>query len=126
MKKVETLQELVPRYAHSKQEADSYKKLAEQDNAEIKSIMLKEKLDTFTAGGWTASCTVSEKEALNEEGLIAYLKKNKVKGLIKKREYIDMDALESAIYKGEIDAAALAPYQEKKEVVTLRIKKERS
>ena len=43
----------------------------------------------------------------------------------KAKEYIDMDALETALYNGLINPAMLAQAQTKKEVVTLRIRQEK-
>ena len=113
---------VVPRYGSNKGEMDSYKKLCDADNALIKELMGQASLNEFTAGGFKATRSVTEKESFEEEALIALLKKLKIKGVIKKKEYVDMDALENAIYHGQVDAASLAACQVKNEVVTLRIK----
>lgn len=119
----EKLSQLLPVYEANKSEMDSYKKLVDKDNKEIKSIMLGAELGEFVVDDIKASCSVSEREDFIEEALIAKLKEMKVRGIVKKKEYVDMDALESAIYNGKIDAAALADCQTKKEVVTLRVTK---
>ena len=119
----ERLTELLPIYYMQKAEMDSYKKLVDKDNKEIKSIMLGAGLKEFVVYDIKASCSVSEREDFIEEALIAKLKEMKVRGIVKKKEYVDMDALENAIYNGKIDAAALADCQTKKEVVTLRVTK---
>lgn len=116
------LAKVVPVYALNKGEMDSYKKLCDTDNALIKQLMAEGKLTEFTAGGYTATISVAEKESFDETLLIATLKELKAKGIIKKREYVDMDALENAIYHGKLDAAALAPCQVKSETITLRVK----
>ena len=114
---------VVPRYGSNKSEMDSYKKLCDGDNTLIKQLMAEAALSEFEAGGFKASRSVTEKESFDEVALIAALKKLKIKGVIKKKEYVDMDALENAIYNGKIDAALLAGCQTKKEVVTLRVTK---
>ncbi len=119
----EKLSQLLPVYEANKSEMDSYKKLVDKDNKEIKSIMLGAGLREFVVDDIKASCSISEREDFIEEALIAKLKKMKVPGIVKKKEYVDMDALENAIYNGKIDAAALADCQTKKEVVTLRVNK---
>ena len=119
----EKLSQLLPVYEANKSKMDSYKKLVDKDNKEIKSIMLGAGLKEFIAGNIKATCSVSEREDFIEEALIAKLKEMKVPGVVKKKEYVDMDALENAIYNGKIDAAALANCQTKKEVVTLRVTK---
>jgi hypothetical protein len=113
---------VVPRYGSNKVELDSYKKLCDADNALIKELMGQASLPEFTAGGYKATRSVTEKESFDEVLLLAKLKKLKVKGVVKKKEYVDMDALENAIYHGQVDAATLADCQVKNEVVTLRIK----
>ena len=119
----EKLSQLLPVYEANKSKMDSYKKLVDKDNKEIKSIMLGAGLREFIVDDIKASCSVSEREDFIEEALIAKLKEMKVRGIVKKKEYVDMDALENAIYNGKIDAAALADCQTKKEVVTLRVTK---
>ena len=119
----EKLSQLLPVYEANKSKMDSYKKLVDKDNKEIKSIMLGAGLREFIVDDIKASCSVSEREDFIEEALIEKLKDMKVKGVIKKKEYVDMDALENAIYNGELNAAELTSCQTKKEVVTLRITK---
>ena len=119
----EKLSQLLPVYEANKSEMDSYKKLVDKDNKEIKSIMLGAGLREFVVDDIKASCSVSEREDFIEEALIAKLKEMKVQGIVKKKEYVDMDALENAIYNGKVDAASLADCQTKKEVVTLRVSK---
>ncbi len=119
----EKLSQLLPVYEANKSKMDSYKKLVDKDNKEIKSIMLGAGLREFVVDDIKASCSVSEREDFIEEALIAKLKEMKVPGIVKKKEYVDMDALENAIYNGKINAAALADCRTKKEVVTLRVTK---
>jgi len=119
----EKLQELIPHYQLNKHAMDSYKKLVDKDNKEIKKIMLESQLPEFIVGDIKATCSVSEREDFIEEALIEKLKEMKVGGVIKMKEYVDMDALENAIYNGKLNAAELASCQTKKEVVTLRVTK---
>jgi len=119
----ERLTELLPIYYTQKSEMDSIKKVVDEENTEIKALMRESNLSEFVAGDIKATCSVSERQDFIEEALIAKLKEMKVPGIVKKKEYVDMDALENAIYNGKIDAAALADCQTKKEVVTLRVSK---
>lgn len=116
------LEELIEHYYVNKTEADSYKKIVDKDNATIKELMLQEKVtEAVTASGIKATCSISEKESFVEDALIEKIKALGVKGIIKKKEYVDMEALENAIYNGKLNAAELASCQEKKQVVTLRV-----
>ena len=87
---------------------------------------------TIEAGGYVAKVSISQRESFEEDALIAKLKTLKESGnvtaaqlrkLIKKKEYVDMDELESAIYNNKLDAAELETCQVIKEVVSLRISK---
>ena len=116
------LEELIPIYKQNKTEADSYKKICDSYNTEIKKIMVDNDLTSFSVDGIKATCTKAYREEFIEEALIQKIKSLKVKGVIKTKEYVDMEALENAIYNGELNAAELASCQTSKEVITLRIK----
>lgn len=58
----------------------------------------------------------------DEDKLLAYCESLNIDGLIKTRKYVDMDALESALYHGTIKAESLKPYQVvKPDIVTLKL-----
>lgn len=115
------LSHLLPFYQANKVELDYYKRLADGANKEIKEIMLNEEMGEFESDNLIARISKSERTNFIDELLIDKIKSLGIKGIIKKKEYVDMDKLESAIYHGEINAAELANCQEIKEVVTLRI-----
>ena len=117
------LAELLPIYHKQKSEMDSIKKVVDKENAEIKTLMQSADIPEFVAGDIKATCSVSERQDFIEEALIEKVKELKVRGIVKKKEYVDMDALENAIYNGKINAAALASCQTTKSVVTLRVSK---
>ena len=122
----ETLDELIPKYALNKSEFDSYKKLCDAENAQIKEIMLSENIEEATSGGYTAKVVVQNRESMNEEKLLEIAHHHGISEIIKTKEYIDFDALENAIYKGLIKQEIILEMdnaKEVKEVVTLRITK---
>lgn len=125
--RLDDLNTLIPQYAMNKSELDDYKKICEKENAQIKSIMADFALQHFEAGGYKASYSVSTRESMNEELLLQIAHKNHIEDLIvKTKEYIDFDALESAIYNGIISEDVLLEMdkaKEVKEVVTLRVTK---
>ena len=103
------LSTLVKRWGENKTQADALKKLVDTDAAEIKQIMLDEKLDSSISDNYKASLSFQEKESIDEEGLLAYIKSviwnNKGSmhcPYIKTVEVIDWDAIEQAVYNGEI------------------------
>lgn len=132
------LNELIPAYAQNKQEMDDYKKICDEQNKAIKNCMNEQDLSEATVGGYTAKITVQHREKMNEDALLTVLDTSVVKneegqnvnprdlGIIKSREYVDMDALESAIYKGLIPTDVLMSMdscRETTDVCTLRVTK---
>ena len=123
-----TLDELIPVYAENKADLDKIEKVCKNQNAEIKKHMEELGEDEHTAGGYTVKYIVSERESINEDRLLEMLKKHKVEGVIKTREYVDMDALEGYLYNVVMSdemAADMASCREVKQVVQLRIAKEK-
>lgn len=126
------LESLVPRFGEVKSQYDILDKQVKSDGNMIKSIMTGANMDNYEAGGYIAKVSVSQRESFEEDALIVKLKNLKESGdvtaaqlrkLIKKKEYVDMDELESAIYNNKLDAAELKSCQIIKEVVTLRLSK---
>lgn len=100
------------------------KPLADQ----IKEYALKNGLDKIKSDNWQANVSVTPKQDFNELQAIEIIKKNLggdlLASVIKTKEYIDEDALEKAIYNGDIDAKLLAPCTiEKEPTVKLTIGK---
>lgn len=127
------LDELIQSYAENKSEMDFYKKITDKENAQIKSIMLDEKMDSREVGDYKATCSVSQRESMNEEILLSlftsvpgFVKVTDEYEIVKQRPYIDFDVLEKAIYDGKLNQDQLLELnkaKEVKEVVTLRITK---
>lgn len=135
---LDNLYELIPAYAQNKQEMDDYKKICDEQNKAIKKCMNEQELSETTVGDWTAKVTVQHREKMNEDALLTVLDTAVVKdengndvnprdlGIIKSKEYIDMDAVESAIYKGLIPTDVLMSMdscRETTDVCTLRVTK---
>lgn len=127
------LDELIPQYAQNKSEFDNYKKVVDRENAEIKRLMHDDSLDRYETGGYRAVYTVSKRETMNEEGLIAlftsvpgFVRLNDSYGVVKQRPYIDFDVLEKLLYDGKLSDEQIMDLdkeREVKEVVTLRVTK---
>lgn len=123
---LEKLDKLVPQYAQTKQQADEYKKQSDKENAEIKSIMTSLALQHYEAGGYKVVRSVQKRESINEEQLIEIAHKYNIPDVIKTKEYIDFDALEKAIYDGNISQDVLLEMDKAKDVkhvVQLRVSK---
>lgn len=126
-KKAVSLDTLIPQYAENKAILDDYKKICDTENKQIKDIMDE---GSYEAGGYKATKSVQVRESMNEDKLLDVMRNHReiaeLNGIIKIKEYIDMDMLESAIYNKQIDKDMLMEIdkcRETKEVVTLRISK---
>lgn len=123
---MEQLECLILAYAENKKELDSYKELCERENKEIKKIMLDNSLTSFEAGDYTAKIATQNRTTLDEEKLLYVMKQGGYNNVIKTKEYVDMDALESALYHNDIDKQTMEQMdkcQNIKEVITLTVKK---
>lgn len=121
-----TLDVLIPEYVENKESMDEIKKLCDEGNKEIKKLMEEANVKDYTAGGYTAKYIVSHKDSINEERLMVILKKHNIPGVIKVKEYVDMDALEDYLYKNQVSdevASDLDSCTESKEIIQLRISK---
>lgn len=95
------LSESIEKYGVNKAEMDSYKKICDAENKKIKEIMGEAKLKTYDSESYTAKITEVDKSYMDEAKLIGIIHSNNIPnslGIIKTKEYIDEDALESAIY----------------------------
>ena len=123
----ERLANLVTDYIYNKDREKEFKDAASAENTEIKAIMTEFKMTSFDTD--TGSVTLSERvsEDFIEDKLIEFLKtRNLASDIVKTKEYVDFDALESAIYHEKIagdDLKAMSSCKEVKTTQVLRIKK---
>jgi hypothetical protein len=123
------LGELIEVYGLNKTEYDAYKELCDKENKEIKELMSSENLKNYESENFKVSYSVSERTSFDEDKMIAVIKSFNLPdslGLIKTREYIDEDALESSIYSGLIPDDVLEKIKgcmTTKEVETVRLTK---
>lgn len=126
MAKLTDLDELIPQYAMNKSEMDSYKKICDRENAEIKAIMEEFSTSHYEAPGYKVTYTVQKRENMNEAMLLDIAHHHGISEIIKTKEYIDYVALEDAIYKGRIKQEILLEMdqaKEVKEIPTIRVTK---
>ena len=124
-------QELVFKLDQYKEYKDSESKLhkvSEDLNKHIKYLMNTMGIRKFSSDKWTAIISTTQKEILNEAKAIGILKENlsetDFKSVVKTREYIDDDALETLVYNGDFDITKLESCKVVgKEVTTLRVSK---
>lgn len=121
------LNELIDAYALNKSELDSYKKICDKENAEIKALMTELELDKAMTDDYVATLTVQRRETMDEDMLLEVLINCGYKDLVvRTKEYVDMDLLENAIYNEKIDRETLLQMnncKSVKEVPTLKVMK---
>lgn len=118
---------LVEKYIGNKDQETYYKNLASAENTQIKEMMATLNINKVDTSMGSAIVSEQKRENFIEDLLIDFLKKNgKADGIVKTKEYVDYDALESAIYNEKIPTdmlSAMAVCKEVKTVKVLRIKK---
>jgi len=122
------LEKLIPVYYDNKQNLDFYKKECDAGNAEIKKLMAEQNIKDYEVDGIVAKYVIQNKESMNEEALLKLLKEKGYTNVIKTKEYVDMDALENALYHDEIDKDTVVEMdkcKEVKEVIQLRVSKKK-
>lgn len=124
-----SLKSLVESYIINKQNEDDFKKQASAENTQIKELMHEYNLTEVATDLGTAKITEQEKITFIEDKLIEFLKANNLADdIVKTKEYVDYDALESALYHDKItdeQKVAMAECQEKKVTTVLRINKKK-
>lgn len=130
--KISELSVLVSRWGENKSTADKLKKEVDKDAAQIKQIMIDKKMENSTSGVYTADLSFRDDTTIDEDGVMNFIK-TKLWGnkgsmecpYIKRIEVIDWDALEKAIYNGEItkkQVLAMDKFKTVKKTPVLKLK----
>lgn len=120
------LKNLINDYADKNKLFNSVKKEVDHLKTDIKTTMSEMKLTDFDTGDYVATVSTVTKESFDDELLVAFVKGLGIRGAVKKKEYVDMDVLEKAIYNGKISQEQLIEMERCKNSTsyqTLKIKK---
>lgn len=128
---MEYLETLVPEFFRVKETADEYKKSADAQNKKIKSIIkeIADESQVLEVAGYKVDFQKQERTSMNEPMLMETFKKHKKAqlakdlGIIKTKEYIDYDALESALYNGRLSEKLVADMQNCEETKIVEVLK---
>lgn len=118
------LENLMQQYSEVSDEFDVIEARKKSLNAMIKQLLEDYKVSKFSSKETGLSVSMSKRPNISwkEDDLISYCESTNVPGLIKTKKYVDMEALESAIYTGKVLAESLKPFQVvKPDTVTLRL-----
>lgn len=137
------LKSVITDYFGHKQTFDEWKVVCDKENKEIKDAMLELEQDEIDCDGIVAKRIVVTKESFNEAKLINLLENSTYTNpdsgirnvciatglnIVKSKPYVDMDALEDAIYKGLIPEDVIVKMndcKEIKETIQLRVSKKK-
>ena len=119
------LNQLIPEFVINRDQEKLHKETKDKLGNEIKEIMKSQNIQTYAANGLRANCSVYDKESFNEEILLQIIKEEKLEKLIKTKEYVDIDLLKDALYKGELDPIKLARSQEVVKMTRLTVTKDK-
>ena len=106
---------LVPAYHQDNALKNQYTNSCKQMGNDIKELLLAGELKTFVSeAGVQATISITPNVEFLEDELLEHCKKLNIPGLVKTKEFVDMDVLEDAIYHGDIDPKTLKPFQVEK------------
>lgn len=118
--KMTDLDSLIPQYFTVNSELTVIKKHRDKINTDIKDIMRDCVLPNYIAGDYKAILSISDTVTMDEDILLDILHKHPTLAFfcVKTKEYVDFDALESLIYKGEIGEDILLEMDRAKKTTT--------
>lgn len=131
---MEILNKLITSYSQSKQKEKEVKDELGKLGQQLKDILTENNLEEYQFGGLKISYKPSERSTVNEEKLIATIKKlargtkdaemkAKIRAAVIKVEAIDEHHLETLIYDGTVAPEDIAECYESKTTWTLRLGK---
>lgn len=119
------LERVIDQYFEEDQKKKSLEKELKNKNAFIKGKLAELGEDIYETNVAKATISYQHRTSMDDEKCIEILKENCKKkdliNVIKTKEYIDYEALESLIYNGGIAAEKLEPAQSETIVTTLKV-----
>ena len=120
----EQLNSAIIQYYEHNQEYKSAESAKNLYNSMVKQLMNENNITKHvTPDGIKVSLTTTNKPTFCEDLLITYLRDLDIPGIIKTKEYVDMEVLEDAIYHNQISASDLAPFKEDHITTRLNVSK---
>ena len=123
------LSKAIDLYKENKDLENKLKKTNTEAGNIIKNYFLEKGITSASSEKYTATVTTTTKSTLNEELAIEIIKENLggplLRSVIKKKEYIDEDALEKLVFNGDFDIAKLEKAKIDTTTQTLRVTKKK-
>ena len=118
------LDDVCSQYYKNNQSYKSSKSANDVCGDNVKELFKEYGINKFvTADGIRISITNTTKTSFCEEQLIPFLKECGLDSCVETREFVNIDALEDALYHGQLDPSKLAPFKEDKIVTRLNCTK---
>jgi hypothetical protein len=118
------LEQLFSQYQQACEEFNVVEAKKKALNGVIKQMLSDLSLKKYYSENLKATMTISVRPNISwdEDALLCYCKTLQVPGLVKQKDYVDMDCLESCLYRGEVEAKNISKFQNKKpDIVTLKV-----
>lgn len=115
--------ELVKNYYAKNNEAKSISDIAKSLNNQIKEYMQNHEMSEAQFDNYTVKYSLLKSVSFDADILLACVKNMGATNLIKTKEYVDLEDLEQALYKHEIDGQKISSAQIIKEQVRLNVNK---
>jgi hypothetical protein len=125
----EGLDVLIPEFGKDNDTVKELKKVLDAKGIKIKALMAELSENKYIAGDYIATYVVKESSSMDEDKLLKVFNENRELadslGIIKTKEYVDMDALESALYHNKLDDLLedIGECKTTKRIPTLTVKK---
>ena len=123
----QSISEIIDKYKRDKDMENHLKNLNNQNGTKIKEYFDKHGISSFDTDTCTATVSTSKSESMNDDLAIEIIKEHLggplLASVVKKKEYIDEDALEKLVYNGDFDISLLEKAKIVKVTKTLRISK---
>ena len=123
------LSKAIDLYKENKDLENKLKKSNTEAGNLIKQYFNEKGITSASSEKYTATVTTTTKSTLNEELAIEIIKENLggalLRSVIKKKEYIDEDALEKLVYNGDFDITKLEKAKIDTTTQTLRVTKKK-
>ena len=99
----EEFDSMVDDYVVAKKRETEAGKITKTLGNQIKTYLSEDNLKEYSTSNYSLKLQIRSSVNFDEELLIEFLKSEGLtRGLVKKKEYVDFDALESAIYRGKL------------------------
>ena len=91
-----------------KKALENYKQITDKEKKKIKIALGELGQSEYSTHGYKVKLTKRTTQQLDEDGMIEFLLSNGIKDCVKTKYYLDSEALEKAIYNGDIPSDKIA------------------